>query len=70
MNASNKGFTGVLEIMSGCEDLFLKIPDDFMQEQAWLVGDVLDFDVQKRGLIVVTNKTKLEREVAFHKGRK
>ena len=61
MHSAVQGFTGHFEAMPGSDDLFLKLPDAFLNAEDWRSNDVLLFEIQS-GQIFVVNKSKVSRE--------
>ena len=40
-----KGFTGRFEKLAGSDDLFLKLPEEFLKSEDWRLNDVLSFEI-------------------------
>lgn len=54
---ANKTWTvDLLEDLEDPESLILTFPDDLLAEAGWKPGDILNWEVQENGTVIVTKK--------------
>lgn len=49
-------------------DPVLILPEDFLADEGWQVGDTLKLETAKRGTLVIENKSKRERNKTLLNG--